>query len=986
MLSAVIRPGELLFGRLKYKNKFLLVGSLLLVPAIILALSIFKETYEDYRFTQQELTGVHFLEPLARIVFLVQRHNGLSTLSKTSTDTRIRQELAQVEQQLQAALQRLDAQHRQFGASLAVEQEYAAVAEHLQALVKESGDLGAVASEQLHREMLQELEALSRLISDRSYLTLDPQISTSYLMDLIVDKIPDLAHRIGTIRNIANEAFGEDMAADMSKQARFFDQLDELNRTYGKLEANVQAVAAYPDIHRQVSESLAQISEAKAGYEQLIQGIVFNAEDKPSQVDFLAQVAQTTQVLDDQLGRLRPLLESELQARERQLVAHAALLAAILVLSFAVSAYMFVAIYRNITHGVSASLKTISGIAEGDLSQLQPVTTRDEIAEVLQGATHLQQTLKRILSSLQEIADAHARGEIDAAIDHTQFQGVFRDVTQSINHMVNGHIAVNRKAMAVVTAFSEGDFDAPLERFPGKQSFINDGIEGLRRNIKNFNAEMKHMAEQHQQGQVDCSIEQDRFAGEYRVMAEGVNAMVQLHKDINDKVLACVQGFGDGAFDTPLEPFPGQLAVINTRMEKVRANMQAVIASVNALTARHAQGDIDERLPCEQFSGDYAVIMHSINDMVQTHLDVSRQVLDCMRAFGQGRFDAPIAQFPGQQARINETVEQIRGHFQSLASDTELLAQAASAGKVTVRADTSRHSGDFRRIVETINGTLEMILEPISRVKASAETINTAAREIAQGNADLSQRTEEQASSLEETAASMEELASTVKHNADNAQQANQLARTASAIAMQGGQAVAEVVGTMSAINHSARKIEEIIAVINGIAFQTNILALNAAVEAARAGEQGRGFAVVAGEVRNLAQRSAGAAKEIEALITESVTRTQAGTVLVESAGKTMEEIVVSVQHVSDLVGEIAAASAEQSAGIDQVNTAVTQMDEVTQQNAALVEQAAAAAASLMDQCEALYAAVGVFDLEDGQAASVAADNVTPIVRYKVGA
>ena len=986
MLSAVIRPGELLFGRLKYKKKFLLVGSILLVPAIILAVLIFKETYEDYLFTQQELTGVRLLEPLGQIVFLVQAHNGLATLSKSNTDPRIRQELEKVEQALQIALQNLGASHRQFGGSLKVQEEYIAIAEHLPALIEDSRNLGAVASEQQHRQLLQELETLNRSISDRSYLTLDPQINTYYLMDLTVNKIPDLANRIATIRNIANEAFGEDMAADMSKQARFFDQLDELNRTYGNLEADVAAIAAYPDIHRQVLGSLEQINEVKASYEQLIQAIVFNADSKPSQVDFLAQVAQYTQLLNDQLSKLRPLLASELQARQQQLISHAAFLALVLLVSFAASVYMFVAIYRNITHGVSASLKTITRIAEGELSQLQPVSTRDEIAEVMKGANHLQQTLSGILSSLQRISDAHARVEIDAVIDATKFKGVFREVTQSINHMVDGHIAVNRQVMAVVTAFSEGDFDAPLARFPGQQSFINDGIEGLRSNIKNFNAEMKSMAGQHQRGQVDCRIAQDRFHGEYRLMAQGVNDMVQLHQDINHKVLTCVQDFGNGNFDTPLDTFPGQLAVINACMEKVRANMKAVIDAVNAVTHQHAQGNIDRQLPHEQFSGDYAVVMHSINAMVQTHINVSEQVLACMGEFGAGRFDAPIAQFPGQQAMINRTIEQIRANFKSLASDAALLAQAAADGRVTVRADASRHSGDFRKIIETINDTLEMIVDPITRVQHSVATINTAAREIAQGNADLSQRTEEQASSLEETAASMEELAATVKQNAANSQQANQLAQTAASVAMQGGQAVSEAVSTMSALNHSARKIEEIIAVINGIAFQTNILALNAAVEAASAGEQGRGFAVVAGEVRNLAQRSAAAAREIAALITESVTRTEAGTALVENAGKTMQEIVVSVQHVSEIIGDIAAASAEQSAGIDQVNTAVAQMDEVTQQNAALVEQAAAAAASLTEQCDELYSAVGVFKLEVGPESSEIADNVTSIVRFKVPA
>jgi methyl-accepting chemotaxis protein len=251
-------------------------------------------------------------------------------------------------------------------------------------------------------------------------------------------------------------------------------------------------------------------------------------------------------------------------------------------------------------------------------------------------------------------------------------------------------------------------------------------------------------------------------------------------------------------------------------------------------------------------------------------------------------------------------------------------------------------------------------------VQANADSVAIASTQIAQGNNDLNQRTEQQASALEETAASMEELGSTVRQNADNAKQADQLAQSASALAIQGGNVVAQVVDTMKGINDSSKKIADIISVIDGIAFQTNILALNAAVEAARAGEQGRGFAVVASEVRNLAQRSAEAAKEIKSLITASVERVEQGTTLVDKAGATMTEVVSSIRRVTDIMGEITAASVEQSAGVSQVGEAVTQMDQATQQNAALVEESAAAAESLKAQANQLVAAVAVFKLAHG--------------------
>ncbi|HQC29202.1 MAG TPA: methyl-accepting chemotaxis protein [Methylotenera sp.] len=294
------------------------------------------------------------------------------------------------------------------------------------------------------------------------------------------------------------------------------------------------------------------------------------------------------------------------------------------------------------------------------------------------------------------------------------------------------------------------------------------------------------------------------------------------------------------------------------------------------------------------------------------------------------------------------------------------LLDATNQGDLTQRLTLENKTGVTEVICKGINNLMDNFTNVMLQIKEAGETINTAAGEISSGNTDLSSRTEQQASSLEETASSMEELASTVKQNAENAKQANQLAAAASGVAIKGGEVVGQVVSTMSSINESAKKIEDIISVIDGIAFQTNILALNAAVEAARAGEQGRGFAVVAGEVRNLAQRSASAAKEIKELITDSVSKTAEGTVQVENAGKTMQEIVSSVQRVTDIMGEIAAASSEQSAGIDQVNNAITSMDEVTQQNAALVEEAAAAAESLVEQAVTLMDTVNEFKLNGG--------------------
>ncbi len=405
---------------------------------------------------------------------------------------------------------------------------------------------------------------------------------------------------------------------------------------------------------------------------------------------------------------------------------------------------------------------------------------------------------------------------------------------------------------------------------------------------------------------------------------------------------------------TVISANPNFLSVIGYSLEEVKGKHHRMFVDAREANSSEYRAFWEKLNRGEYDAGEYKRITKSGNEVwIQASYN---PILDPNgRPYKVVKYAADITAQKKYQLEVEAVLKETRRVM-------ELIAK----GDLTQTME-GRFTGEFAVLRDAVIGTIDNLREIIGKITEAVDLITNAAGEIAAGNSNLSQRTEEQASSLEETASSMEELSSTVKQNAENAKQANQMAVAASSIAVKGGEVVGEVVNTMSGINEASRKIVDIISVIDGIAFQTNILALNAAVEAARAGEQGRGFAVVASEVRNLAQRSAAAAKEIKQLISDSVSRVEGGTRLVEEAGKTMGEIVSSVKRVTDIMAEISAASIEQSAGIEQINGAVTQMDEVTQQNAALVEEAAAAAESLQEQADNLSQSVSVFRLGQEQ-------------------
>ncbi len=546
---------------------------------------------------------------------------------------------------------------------------------------------------------------------------------------------------------------------------------------------------------------------------------------------------------------------------------------------------------------------------------------------------------------------------------------------------------------------AEGDLTTEISLLPQDRHSVMASIAAVQSALRLLMSDMNRMSREHDAGDIDVKIDESQFKNDFANMAKGVNGMVFGHIAVKKKAMACIKEFGEGNFDAPLEKFPGKKAFINDNIEAMRTNIKSFIADMNHMSHEHDLGDIDIKIDEGRFKGDFGAMARGVNTMVFGHIAVKKKAMACIKEFGEGNLDAPLETFPGKKAFINETIEQVRNNIKALIVDANSLSAAALAGVLETRADAPAHRGDFRKIVEGMNSTLDSVVEPFNDVKRvmeamaagdmtqkitrsyqgdfdamklavntsieklsetlaqiniAADDLSNAAGQVSSTAQSLSQSSSEQAASVEETTAAMEQMTSSINQNADNAKVTNNIATQAATEAQEGGGAVTETVSAM-------KQIANRIGIIDDIAYQTNLLALNAAIEAARAGEHGKGFAVVAAEVRKLAERSQVAAQEIGNLAGSSVA-------LAEKAGSLLGAMVPSIKKTSDLVQEIAAASDEQSTGVAQINGAMGQLNKATQQNASASEELAATAEELGAQSAQLQQLVGFFRVDRGHA------------------
>ncbi|CAK0765084.1 methyl-accepting chemotaxis protein [Gammaproteobacteria bacterium] len=606
----------------------------------------------------------------------------------------------------------------------------------------------------------------------------------------------------------------------------------------------------------------------------------------------------------------------------------------------------------SVTRPLDKTIALVKRIGRGDIPDPVQEPWQGDFDEIRESLNTASVAIHTLINDMNHMSLEHDKGDIDVKIDAAKLQGSFKVMAEGVNTMVFGHIDVKKKAMACVKAFGEGNFDAPMEKLPGKKAFINDTIELVRGNLKAVMVQTDFIIQAATNGELDKRANADQFQGGWKQLVTGFNKTLDgIILPVNEAVGVLIEMEKGDLSKKVKGNYKGQLKDFKDTVNNTTAKLAQVVGEVRGVAGRIGRGDIPEAMK-EPWPGEFDSIRESLNAA-------------------------------GVAIRV-------------LIEDARILAQAGAEGRMTVRADATRHQGDYRRIVEGFNATLDAVVSPVTEVMqvmaalekgdlaqqivtqyqgmlgqlrdsvnntvaqlartieevthTSSELAN-AANQVEATAQSLSQATSEQAASVEETSAALEEMSASITQNADNANLTNTQAGQASIKAREGGSAVGETVTAM-------KQIAEKIGIVNDIAYQTNLLALNAAIEAARAGEHGKGFAVVAAEVRKLAERSQIAAREISELATGSVRRA-------ENAGSLLSEIVPAIAKTSDLVQEIASASKEQSSGVNQINTAMSQLSQITQNNASSAEELAATAEELGSQVTQLQDLVGFFHLAE---------------------
>lgn len=792
--------------------------------------------------------------------------------------------------------------------------------------------------------------------------------------DLAADVLPPPEYLIETWQLILQSVAMNDASSTQPQSVHLREKVDVLRAEFEKRHTYWEQKLTSPEIKQLVAEQLYTSGQAFfAIYDDKFLPAL-NAQDQKqiaASLHALSVAYEAHRQIVDQVVAYTNQAAQDLETETAHVISRGEITnyaMVLLLIAFASGlGYFIVSTVKKRLGMDPLALSELAGrFSDGDFSAHIQLSADDE-SSVAHSMLVLQHTLNSLTTETQRLAKAAIAGQLSTRADAAAFNGAFKRLVEGFNQTLDGVITPLNVAASYVSDIAKGNMpDKITDTYHGDFNAIKDNLNHCIDAINALIADANMLSQAAVAGRLSTRADASQHEGDFRKIVEGVNHTLDAVILPLNVAAEYVDHISKGQIPPLItETYQGDFNTIRDNLNQCIQAVNALISDANWLSEEAVKGQLSTRADASKHQGDFKKIVEGVNatlDAVITPLNVAANYVE---RISHGDIPELITDtYHGDFNALKDNLNTCINAVNQLLDDSAMLTQAAKEGRILVRADTRKHQGDFRTVIEGVNDTLDLIVEPIKAVHEAVQAIDIAASEISAGNNQLSQRTEEQAASLEETAASMEELSTIVKQNAENAKQANEVAMNASDVAEKGGEFVKQLVANMTEMNDSAQKIEDIIAVIDGIAFQTNILALNAAVEAARAGEQGRGFAVVANEVGGLAKRSSIAAKEIKELITESVNKTYDGVKQVGSAGKTMDEVVSSVRRVSEIISEITAASFEQSQGIEQVNKAVSTIDETTQQNAALVEEAAAAAESLLEQAHQLSQSVQQFKLE----------------------
>ncbi len=842
-----------------------------------------------------------------------------------------------------------------------------------------------------HSNMIGNADLLISEISQHFLLSYDPAAASYHLIIANLQNMPRLADNLGKIRG-AGAGILTGAQISEGQKSSISAYLNNIQSPLTDFEYNMIAAAQADERFESAYQSAATLKTRVQELENLTTSEILQADTPAySASEFFNQYSSVINQLYDMHNENINSLNEVIEERVSSISAERSFTLSVIASLLAISLLTGAIIVRSLTSSANKLIRGFKAISNGDYQVELNDKRKDEMG-VLE---------RELIALAKQLEDAAAvsleASKIKQALDSSSTAFMMSDAERTIRYMNGAAVKLLKEC--------ESEIRKDLPQFNADQ-LVGTSIDDFHKNPAHQHAVLDKLTNVHEAKlnlgkysfrlminpirdengkSLGNSVEWHDMTAIYEeerritrilesldctstnvMIADADNTIIYMNRSIMTMLKSAEREI------QKVMPHFSAEGILGMNMDSFHKNPSHQKNMVKALTDKHASdikvGTQNFRLTASPILGKDGTRIGTVVEWLDrtTEMRAEEEIAEIVEASLQGNFTKRVNEEgkEGFLLTMSQGLNQLMKTTEQGLNEVSNVLLAISEGDLTKRVET-QYQGTFNDLKNYCNTTSENLASIIGQIRSASETISSASSEIAQGNSDLSTRTEQQASSLEETASSMEELTSTVRLNAENANQANGLASQASEVAGNGGELIRQVVTTMSSINESAQKIADIIGVIDGIAFQTNILALNAAVEAARAGEQGRGFAVVASEVRTLAQRSANAAKDIKDLISDSVAKVESGNALVNKSGDTMQEIVVSIQRVNDIMSEIAAASAEQASGIDEVSKAVSQMDEMTQQNAALVEEAAAAAESMRSQASELTQRVGTFKLSD---------------------